>query len=122
MDPVAFAKYTLLIASSPIWMPMARAMLEEFLWAMKPDGGIWGPIPTDAQRAEIVRKMRREAPGQVHEPKATYRRAAAMAIEREAAKEEARKKKEGKRRKSGGRAGLRAGPQAGNSGRAFDRR
>lgn len=118
MDPIAVLKYTLVFATMPIWLPFAKVLWEEFSKDMRPDGGLYGPIPTEAQRTEILYRISREFPSQVHEPKATYRKGAAAAIARHNEREEAKKKSKG----GSANKDPQAGPQSGGSRRSFQRR
>lgn len=61
-------KYVLLIAAAPIWLPFAKALWEELNDALRPDGGLFGPEPTQAKREKILDEIAREDPRVVHEP------------------------------------------------------
>ena len=61
-------KYIVLILSAPLWMPFARALWEELNDALRPDGGLFGPEPTQRKREEILAEIAREEPRLVHEP------------------------------------------------------
>lgn len=117
MEATAVVKYLLLILSAPLWLPFAKALWGEFLKDMRPDGGLVGPIPSPVERQEIERRISREFPSQVHEPKPSYRRGAAAAIARHQEREAA-KAGEAKGRSTGPK----AGPQAGSTGGRFRRR
>lgn len=117
MEATAIVKYLLLFLSAPLWLPFAKALWGEFLKDMRPDGGLVGPIPTPVQRKEIERRISREFPSQVHEPKPSYRRGAAAAIARHQERENA-KANEAKGKSNGPK----AGPQAGGSNARFRRR
>jgi len=61
-------KYIVLIVSAPLWLPFAKALWEELNDAFRPDGGLFGPEPTQRRRAEILAEIAREEPRLVHEP------------------------------------------------------
>ncbi len=61
-------KYIVLIASAPLWLPFAKALWEELNDAFRPDGGLFGPEPTQRRREEILAEIAREEPRLVHEP------------------------------------------------------
>ncbi|MDA1265314.1 MAG: hypothetical protein O2816_09580 [Planctomycetota bacterium] len=67
-------KYTLLLGSFPFWGPFAKALWEEFLLALRPDGGLSGKEPTARERRAIEDRIARDEPmRQVHEPLAHLR-------------------------------------------------
>ncbi len=61
-------KYIVLIVSAPLWLPFAKALWEELNDALRPDGGLFGPEPTQRKREEILDEIAREEPRLVHEP------------------------------------------------------
>lgn len=69
MNTIALVKYTLLLLSSPIWLPFVKELWAEFQLAMREDGGLWGPSPTPRMRKEISEQLAREPLRQVHIPK-----------------------------------------------------
>lgn len=67
-------KYILLLGSIPIWGPFAKALWDEFLRALRADGGLNGPEPTSRERKNIeARIATEEESSQVHEPIANRR-------------------------------------------------
>lgn len=69
MDTAALIKYTLLLVTTPIWLPFIKELWREFRLAMREDGGIWGKDPSPRERQRIVDKLAREPLRQVHIPK-----------------------------------------------------
>lgn len=62
-------KILLVLLSAPFWMPFAKALLDEFIAAMRQDGGFEGPTPSKTRRAEIQAEIdRKEPPRVVIEP------------------------------------------------------
>ena len=62
-------KYGLLLGSAPLWLPFAKALWEEFLLALRADGGLTGPEPTPRERRAIEEELAAEGEySQVHEP------------------------------------------------------
>lgn len=66
-------KYTVLLATFPLWGPFAKALWEEFVYAMRADGGLTGREPGPRERKEIEEQIAREEPRQVHELLAHHR-------------------------------------------------
>tara|TARA_R110002126_G_scaffold10067_19_gene45153 strand:- start:272 stop:619 length:348 start_codon:yes stop_codon:yes gene_type:complete len=60
-------KWLVLLGSMPIWLPFAKALWSEFMLAMRPEGGLFGPIPSPVERKRIEEEMLREEPRQIHE-------------------------------------------------------
>lgn len=60
-----FLKIALVVLSAPVWLPFARALWEEFVAAMRQDGGFEGPTPTPQQRREIQEEIERSEPPRV---------------------------------------------------------
>lgn len=60
-------KYVILLATLPVWGPFAQALWEEFVHAMRVEGGLWGPEPGPKERQELEEKIASEEPRQVHE-------------------------------------------------------
>jgi hypothetical protein len=61
-------KYVLIIALAPIWLPFVKALWEELNDALRPDGGLFGPEPTQRRREEILDEIAQEEMRVVHEP------------------------------------------------------
>jgi hypothetical protein len=103
-------KYVLLFASVPLWGPFAKALWDEFLLALRADGGLAGHEPNRRERAALEEKI--QATGelsQVHEPIAHVRPGRARSSSTRAASAPL-----------GGSAQQRsAGPQLGNQRRPF---
>lgn len=67
-------KYILVLASMPLWVPFAKALWDEFLLALRPDGGLSGHELTRRERSEIEQDISlNEDLTQVHEPIAHLR-------------------------------------------------
>lgn len=67
-------KYILALATLPLWGPFAKALWDEFLLALRADGGLSGPQPTPRERSRIEEEIEAtEEPRQVHEPIAHLR-------------------------------------------------
>lgn len=60
-------KYVILLATLPVWGPFVQALWEEFIHAMRVEGGLWGPEPGPKERKELEEKIASEEPRQVHE-------------------------------------------------------
>lgn len=71
-------KYIVLLATIPIWGPFAKALWEEFVHAMRADGGLLGQDPGPREMKEIEEQLAREEPRQVHELLAHHRRMVAQ--------------------------------------------
>jgi hypothetical protein len=69
MDTVALLKYTVILMSSPIWLPFIKELWSEFSLAMREDGGLIGAKPTPRERQKILDQLAREPLRQVHVPK-----------------------------------------------------
>ena len=67
-------KYVILFASVPIWGPFAKALWDEFLLALRADGGLTGHEPNRRERAAIEEEILASGElSQVHEPIAHVR-------------------------------------------------
>jgi len=67
-------KYILLFGSIPLWGPFAKALWDEFLLALRADGGLNGLEPNPRERREIEERIATEEDfSQVHEPIAHLR-------------------------------------------------
>jgi hypothetical protein len=69
-------RYVLVLVLLPLWIPFLKALWGELLRAMRPEGGLFGPLPRKDQREQIEREMEGEESPVVDEPLA-HRRAAA---------------------------------------------
>ncbi len=69
MDTVALIKYTVLLLSTPIWLPFLKELWMEFNLAMRQDGGLWGLAPAPREQQRIADRLAREPLRQVHIPK-----------------------------------------------------
>ena len=65
-------QYLLLIISMPLWAPFIRALYQEFVMALRADGGLFGPVPSPMERKVIERDLAGEDLRQVHEPLAHH--------------------------------------------------
>lgn len=85
-----FVKGLLVLAVSPLWLPLVRALWEEFNEAMVEEGGVFGRYPT-AREVEDIRRERATRPDPlVHEPWSARER------EREAARQANARKRRGR--------------------------
>lgn len=67
-------KYSLVLVTIPFWVPFAKALWEEFVRAMRPDGGLTGRVLSGRERREIEEHIAAtEESSQVHEPIAHLR-------------------------------------------------
>jgi hypothetical protein len=105
-------KWLVLLGSMPIWLPFAKALWSEFMLAMRPEGGLFGPIPSPVERKRIDEQMLREEPRQIHETLA-HARATKFGDKSAAGQGEAVPAKGG---------GQRAGPQSGSHRKPFSGR
>lgn len=65
---VLLLKLLVVILATPLWLPFAKAIWEEFNEALADEGGLFGRAPTGKEQAEIEeRRLDREDP-LVHEP------------------------------------------------------
>jgi hypothetical protein len=65
---VVFFKLMILLAISPVWFPVIRAIWEEMNLALQEEGGVLGRAPTPNQ-LEMIRQERTWRPDPlVHEP------------------------------------------------------
>lgn len=109
-----FLKWGLVLAAWPIWAPFAKALWKEFQRAMRPEGGLTGPIPSPAERRRIEAEVAQEELSQVHESIA-HHRARRTAGARPGGQASAGAGQRGSARRT-------SGPTAGESGRATFRR
>jgi len=68
-----FLKWGLVLAAWPIWAPFAKALWKEFQRAMRPEGGLTGPVPSKGQRQLIEEQVAQEELSQVHESLAHHK-------------------------------------------------
>lgn len=66
-------KVVLLLVTLPLWGPFLRAMWQELRHSLRPEGGLFGPVPSPRQRRAIEQEMAGEERHQVHEPVAHHR-------------------------------------------------
>jgi hypothetical protein len=107
-----FLKWGLVLAAWPIWAPFARALWKEFQKAMRPEGGLTGPVPSPSERRRIEAEIAHEEPSQVHESIAHHKSQLGSGPGRQAS---AGTNRSGQARET-------AGPAAGNTGRTTFRR
>ncbi|MFT7670745.1 MAG: hypothetical protein ACI8X5_003456 [Planctomycetota bacterium] len=69
-------KATLLLVTSPAWVPFLRALWKEANESMADEGGLLGRDPTAKELEEIREKMRKRPDPMVHEPLVAGGRAA----------------------------------------------
>ena len=43
-----------LLLTTPLWWPVARALWEEVNWMLRDEGGVFGPIPSERKRKELL--------------------------------------------------------------------
>ncbi len=68
-----FLKWGLVLVAWPIWAPFAKALWKEFQRAMRPEGGLTGPVPSAGERRRIEAQVAQEELSQVHESLAHHK-------------------------------------------------
>ena len=69
MDNIAILKYTVLIASAPIWWPFAKALWNDLKDSLREEGGLFGEPPHPRKLEEIRREKELQEDNLVHEPR-----------------------------------------------------
>lgn len=44
----------IMLLTAPLWLPIGRALWEEVNWMLRDEGGVFGPIPSERERAELL--------------------------------------------------------------------
>ena len=58
----------ILLVTTPLWLPVMRALWEEVNWMLRDEGGVFGPIPSQRQREELMRPLSKAEDPLVEEP------------------------------------------------------
>jgi hypothetical protein len=69
MDNIAILKYTVMIASAPIWWPFVKTLWDDLKMALREEGGLFGEAPHPRKLEEIRREKELEQSNMVHEPR-----------------------------------------------------
>ena len=43
-----------MLLTTPLWWPVMKALWEEINWMLRDEGGVFGPIPSARERAELL--------------------------------------------------------------------
>lgn len=82
MDNVAILKYTLLIASAPIWWPFMKTLWADLKDCLREEGGLMGKEPHPRQLEEIRRAKELQEDHLIHEPRVIQGRRSAFGGQR----------------------------------------
>jgi len=66
MDNVTALKILFLLLTSAFWMPFAKALKEEFLKAMREDGGLFARVPPPHEQKKIREAIKSEPSPVIH--------------------------------------------------------
>ena len=84
-------RYLLLLLAAPLWLPVLKALWEEVNWMLRDDGGVFGQIPNQREREELLKTPEAAEDPLVEEPILTpferQRSASAMCVRSEASDE-----------------------------------
>jgi len=69
MDNISILKYTVVIASAPIWWPFIKTIWDDLKLALREEGGLFGEAPHPRKLEEIRREKELEPSNMVHEPR-----------------------------------------------------
>lgn len=67
-------KYTLLICLAPIWVPFVKELWQEFLLAMRTEGGLFKAPPSPMERKKLEEELEGEEMRVVSEELPTFTR------------------------------------------------
>jgi hypothetical protein len=57
-----------ILLTIPLWWPVMRALWEEINWMLREEGGVFGPIPSERDRASMLEAPRGAEDPLVEEP------------------------------------------------------
>ena len=81
-------RYLLLLLVAPLWLPILKALWEEVNWMLRDDGGVFGQLPNEREREELLKAPESAEDPLVEEPILTpferQRSAPAMGVRSEA--------------------------------------
>jgi hypothetical protein len=69
MDNVSIIKYTVLVATFPLWSKILKLLWDDMKDALREEGGLWGPSPHPRRIEEIRREHASKEEILVHEPR-----------------------------------------------------
>jgi len=62
------SRLLLLFITTPLWLPVMKALWEEVNWMLRDEGGVFGQIPTERERRTILKPLPKSEDPLVEEP------------------------------------------------------
>jgi len=57
-----------LFFTTPLWLPVVKALWEEVNWMLRDEGGVFGPVPSERERRRLLEPLSKEEDPLVEEP------------------------------------------------------